>query len=627
MSLGPWKFKKISGLMSIEGRKFQRLMEWRSGTTDIQNMSNLFGEFQINSETFVYHPNFMILNMDFNYKPSTRRDRFLIQPNRSEIMTAESGRIQLNVLQNKPIRAQFFSHFSHNFLNRDFISSLETNSFGFGTSLSSTYFNLPTTISFRLNNSDQQETLTNRHFKNNHNKFQAKISKSFSQLDENHLSYTYDLYDRNYMNQWKINNKVNNLELRSNVFLTTKKLSTLHSLLRFYSQTGNNKFSRMLILSNFSAPLPHNFQNQTGLQSIIQKQEGIRFYQNSLYSRFNHQLYLSLNSGIFFDYSQVDHSQYNDRTSKGGVLFQYKKKIPYGLLSLNYQIRGRHHSRKSAPITLRIFNEEHKLSDDQQILLQYSQIDRNSIEIYDATRTFLYQENIDYILIERNSFIEIQRLPGGQIESGATVHVNYNISQPQSYSLNNYDQNFATSVMLFKRFIELYYRFNERDFNQLQIVSNQIFRTFSQYLYGGRLSLGPLTIGAENDRFDSNIIPYRMRRYYVNVTLNLKNRFLLALAGNRRNFWMIQENEKQIFSDISCRVYINLWRNARLDISGGYRYQKGRGLDLELYTGRGELHLKYRFVSLIFGGEIYRRSYHEEINDLDRIFVRLERKF
>ncbi|NOY61415.1 MAG: hypothetical protein GXO75_21080 [Calditrichaeota bacterium] len=590
-------------------------------------MKNYLGEFAVHTKSYIFHPNFMIMNMDVNYKPASRQDNFLVQPDRTEVMTAESGRINVILLQNKPVRGQFYSQYTHNFLNRDYISSLETISYNFGGSISSNLFNLPFSISYVDNKWDQRETLTDRLFKNHHRKFDFRLSRSFSELDQEQIHYSYDKYYRNYLNQWELNSNVNDFELRSNVNLTKKKESSVQSMFRYYTQSGTNSYGRLLVVSNLLVKLPKNFRFRFGIQSLNHKQNEIVSDQNSLTTRLNHRLYQSLRSSVFVEVFQNKHTNYDEHKNREGLYLNYKKRIPFGVLYLNYQLQRWYQDRKSDPFLLQVFREEAELKESQPVLLKYAYVNRNSIRVYDATGTIFYQENIDYILIERDSYIEIQRLPGGEIEEGATVYINYDVVQPQSYTINSYDQNFSAQINLFKGFLEMYYRLNDRSYDQTEAVNYLVFRSFNQKIYGGMITLGPISIGAERDLFDSNIIPYHLKRYYTNISWNLKNRFLVALNGNHREYLMIEENEKQTFSDISSRLYLYLWRNVKIDITAGYRLQKGRGLDLELLTSRGEIDIQYRFLELSFGAEVYRRLYHNDVNDLDRFFVRLERKF
>ncbi len=626
-AIGLWKFQTVSGLMSLEARQFHRVMEWQADKREIQDMKNYLGEFALHTKSYVFHPNFLVMNLDVNYKPASRQDNFLVQPDRTEVMNAESGRINMVLLQNKPVRGQLYAQYTHNFLNRDYISSLETVNYNYGGSISSSLFNLPFSASYVDNKWDQRETVTDRYFRNHHRKFDFRLSRSFSELDQQQIHYSYDKYYRNYLDQWELRSNVNDFELRSNVFLTKKKENSVLSMFRYYSQSGTNSFGRLLFVSNLLVNLPKNFRLRVGVQSLNHKQNKIVSNQNSLTSRLNHQLYKSLRSSVFIELLQNKHTNYNEHRNRAGLYFDYKKRIPFGFLFLTYHVQRWYQDRKSDPFLLEIFREEVVLKESQPVLLRYAYIDRNSIRVYDATGTILYQENIDYILIERDSYIEIQRLPGGQIEEGGTVYINYDVVQPQSYTINSYDQNFSAQVNLFKGFLEMYYRRNNRDYDQTEAVDFLVFRKFKQAIYGGVVKLGPISVGGERDLFDSNIIPYDLKRYYTNISWNMNNRFLIALNGNHREYLMIEENEKQTFSDVSGRLYLYLWNNVKIDITAGYRLQKGRGLDLELLTSRGEIDIQYRFLEIIFGAEVYRRLYHNDVNNLDRFFVRLERKF
>ena len=104
-------------------------------------------------------------------------------------------------------------------------------------------------------------------------------------------------------------------------------------------------------------------------------------------------------------------------------------------------------------------------------------------------------------------------------------------------------------------------------------------------------------------------------------------RFHLNLNGNWRDHKLIAENESQKFADISGRFGYNFTRTLKLDINGGYRFQDGRGIDLDLSNLRMELNTRVRKLYLSAGIDIYRRNFSGEIINYNGGYFRVERKF
>ena len=58
----------------------------------------------------------------------------------------------------------------------------------------------------------------------------------------------------------------------------------------------------------------------------------------------------------------------------------------------------------------------------------------------------------------------------------------------------------------------------------------------------------------KSDVYDSNIIPYRMRRYYMDLNWNFRSKLLLTLNGNIRDYRMIADEVDQLYANVSGKV-------------------------------------------------------------------------
>ena len=101
----------------------------------------------------------------------------------------------------------------------------------------------------------------------------------------------------------------------------------------------------------------------------------------------------------------------------------------------------------------------------------------------------------------------------------------------------------------------------------------------------------------------------------------------MRITGNWRDYRLALENEKQQFADISGQVGYVITRTVNLNLYGGYRFQEGRGIDLDLTNFRAEILTRIRKLYFSTGIEIYRRDFSGEIINYNGAFIRLERKF
>ncbi|NOY60271.1 MAG: hypothetical protein GXO75_15280 [Calditrichaeota bacterium] len=627
-AFGLWKQQSLSGALSLEGRHRQQVTVLRPGIAEWLRMSLLLGELKLSSQSYIWLPSLLNLNVDLDYKPSTRRSIYLVLPDRGEVRTTENGRVQAILLKSKPVSLRLFTNYSHSFTNRDYLTNVETFKNDYGGSVFVRYKFLPVSVTCQQNRWNQKELQTGRLFTNNSRKFQGKISKSFTPLDDLQLSYSFNDLERNYANIWQVKSKISSIDLRNKIHFKEKNPSNLYSLVQSYRQSGSINFNRFQIYESLFIKLPKNLQFNSSYQFSKNEQEKTISTQNNIASRLEHQLYSSLRTQLYHEYTYQKQFQYNELLNSGGINFYYRKKTPIGLLSLHYDFQRRHQNRSSTPILLRVFNEEHELTDGQPILLNRPYIVPNSLVVTDQTETIIYQENIDYLIIKRANYLELQRLPGGHIRNGMTVYTNYQTIQQNSYKFDIVNRSFSVSIKLFRRMLELYYRSLEQDYRNIHLSDTTILKYISQSVYGGRLSLGFLSGGIEKNNFDSNIIPYQLRRYYIQLYGNIiADKIMLSLTGNRREYWMTMDKEQQLFSDISGKIVWNISFQTKTSFEGGYRYQEGRGLDLKLLTGRFEFYTKYRQLILTFGVEVFRRLFYQEKNNYDGFYIRLERKF
>jgi len=302
-------------------------------------------------------------------------------------------------------------------------------------------------------------------------------------------------------------------------------------------------------------------------------------------------------------------------------------KIPTGYFSFSFDFKKRNFNRDNLSPSLTVINEEHTLNNDNIVLLENPYVQKKSIVIKDVTNTIIYQENFDYIIIDRNDFIEIQRIPGGLIPEGATVSIDYLADAQPTYEYGVDMKNFSTRLTMLDNLFEIYFRFAENSYNNVFGRDPAILKSFSQRLYGSRINFNMLSVGIEFDNYNSNIVPYKSLRYFLTLNARLSNNFSVSITGNQRFFELTDENEKQEFQDFAGKLLYNINDRTSFNLETNYRFQKGRGLDLNLSVIKGELKTRYRAIYLSFGIEGYSRKYISENLKYLGTFIRIERKF
>jgi len=199
--------------------------------------------------------------------------------------------------------------------------------------------------------------------------------------------------------------------------------------------------------------------------------------------------------------------------------------------------------------------------------------------------------------------------------------------QPGSYSYGANNNQFSASILLFQRLIELYYHFAVQDYPKVNQGDLLTLNYYTQHLYGARLDLGFARAGIEADLYDSNIIPYRMRRYYIDVNWNFKSKFLLTLNGNIRDYRMIADEVDQWYANLSGKAVYRISPRMRVSLESGYLNQRGANIDLDLLTSRAEFQSNFNKLQLRVGLELYRRLYLNSEFNFNGAYIQLTRRF
>ncbi len=297
---------------------------------------------------------------------------------------------------------------------------------------------------------------------------------------------------------------------------------------------------------------------------------------------------------------------------------------------MTYRINSNKQNRQGDSETLVIQNEAHRLIDGQIVLLKNQNIILPTVSVRDVTNTIIYQLNLDYILIERNEFIEIQRVPGGLIANNTTALIDYEADQPLSYKFNAINNFFGIRVRLFKNQLEFYVNRSKQDYIDVENQENLTLNYFNKNLYGTRFDYKFLSGGIEYDNYDSTIIPYRLMRYYLILQGNINQKFNYSLNSEFIDYLMIEfEGQRQVYYNISGNIAYNFTAKTRINLEGGYRKQDGdaKGIYLNLLTSRLEFTTIYRQIFITAAAEIYRRELVDEQLDFNKVSLKISRRF
>jgi hypothetical protein len=622
-----WQLTSVKGAAKVEGL----YRDQTSTTNDLYNYqksSLIYGGLLMNTSSYVWHPNFLTLDVGGEFNPEKRQEQFLVIPDQAEARTMKKLDFSAAFFKQKAINFSIFGNYNESYNNRENLSNIRSDGSVLGSNFS--FYNkiFPIALTYNVSKWKETELQTGRAFVNARKNLQGMFSKSFSAFDHTDITYNHDNFDRIDANLFHVNNISDFLTLNNNINFDLKRKYLLNTNLSHFSQKGNDTFKRTQANEMLSlALLPRlNFAGNYSFIDIGRESQSLK--QHTFSAGLKHQLYESLNSSIIYEFNNVNHTFYHEINNKEGVDIRYDKILPgSGRLSLSYNFSNLNQKRISESQMIQVINEEHTLRDGEMVLLGKPYIEGASVVVKDITGAIIFQQGFDYVLVDRNNFKEIQRMPGGQIADNSHVFIDYLSIQPGSYQYDATFNQFAVNLMFFNRLIEVYYRTSKQNYHNLETADYLTLNYFKQNLVGARFEYKFLNGGVEIDNYASSVVPYLLVRYFFQVQGNFRNKILYSLNSNLRDYKKIDTERNQQYADLSANVAYQLTQKSRVTLELGYRKQTGRQIDLNLLTARTEFTTSYRELLFKVGIELYRRTYLNEKVNFNGAYFRIIRNF
>ncbi|MCK9422381.1 MAG: hypothetical protein M0Q38_07270 [Bacteroidales bacterium] len=622
-----WALNSINGAVKL-GADYRYQAGYSNEIYNTQESSRFYGGILLNTDSYFIHPDFISLHLGGEFNPVIGKDLFLVIPDQAEVRTMEKLDATLTFFRQKTINFSGFFNYNNVYTSRENLSNIHSNTINFGGNFIWMNKILPIQASYQQGKWYETEILTGRSFITQQQTIQARIDKSFSAYDNSQLIYFHNDYSRNDVNIAESRNISDNLSLNNTISFDKKRNYSFISAISGIDQRGSDVFRRIQVDESINLNLPKRFSLSTSYNFYDYRRDSQEMNQNAIRAMLRHRLYESLNSGLSLEYNQIRHTFYKENNLIAGININYEKKIPLkGRLMLGYTYNWQRQKHTSEPVPQPILHEEHVLTDGQMTLLNQANIDLNSVVVKDVTGTIIYEPNFDYVLIQRNTFLEIQRMPGGQIPNKGSVYVDYVAMLPGSYQ---YDVNFQcinASVSFFNRLFEIYFKWADQGYSNLTTAEYLTLNYFTQTTYGCRLEYKFASGGVEFENYQSTIVPYRLIRYWAQLQGNLGYKVTISLSGNMRDYNLTAENTRQQFIDVTGNVGYQFAHQSTLSVEFGYRKQIGQQIDLNLLTGRVQFTTLFRQIFFKVGVEVFRRDYlHEQTNYVGG-FIQIVRNF
>lgn len=622
---GFWNLASVNGearLGSMYRQKYTTIKDF----SEFQESLYYSGGLKLNTRSYFWHPNFLRLELGGEYFPESATDDYVVTPDHSEVRTLKDLNVRATMFDTKPITLSSWADWNDSYQNRENLTNIRTKTRRLGASLGLRNRILPVNIVYRDLDWDQLETKTGRHYLTEQKNLEASTQKSFTERDRNELKYSHSNYFRSYDSIREYRTVNDMITMKNKISFDKEENYVFRSNIFNHRRAGDQDFNIISARESLSLELPAAFTFKGSYLYYNKKEEDIFSIQNRVNTALGHQLFRSLESTVYYEFSGLNHSYYTETRNTAGLNLNYTKKIPTGSLNLAYHYSILRHKMDGEEVSIPVYNEPYVLTDGEITTLLRPHVDENSVVVKDQSGTFIYQRNFDYILIDQGAYLEIQRVPGGQIPNGANVYIDYMALQAGSYSYDAYTNNISARINLFRRFLEVYYRGRYQDYRDVVKSDLLVLNYIRQNTVGGILRFWIAELGAEYEVHNSTITPYKQVRYFLNIQERF-GKVVLSVNGNYRNYYMLDDELTRIYTDVSGRATYEFTSSTRISLLSSYRKQIGAGIDLDLLTASLEFKTRFRKLYVSTGLDLYQRDYIGDITNYYGAFIKLERRF
>jgi hypothetical protein len=617
----------LSGELSLESKYISQKETRNQVLEEDRTVNEYLAKLDLNSSSYILHPNFLTIDLGGSYSPAQRQDDYLTTPERTEASTAESLNLRTTLFKERQVSLTSFANYAHSYINREFLTSIESDRTDFGGSVNYKNAVLPFNLSAAHADWTETELDLDRDFSSVRDNVALTANRSFMNYDQHNLTLAYDQYSRSYYSSERTESGIAALTLDDLFYFDAKRQDRYQSRIWYYDQSGDQGLERTQINQGVAYGIARGFRVNGDYQFSQIGREQLNSEKHDFRTRLEHQLYQSLRSFVSVEHSEDYQSAAQESIDRADIGFDYTKKIPTGNFNFGYTYGQLHDQKSSDSLVDSIVAEEKTIRDGEVSILNRAGVILSSVRVQDSTATLTYIETIDYILISRGDFVEIQRIPSGSIRNGATVLIDYLSDFGGNFDLNSTSSQIYTSLNLFDGFLRPNFRYAQMDDGNSEGTGLRTLQDYKQTVYGLDLNYSILTSGAKFDRFQSELVPYHSSQYYLALSDSFMEKLMLSISANYRDIDLIEDEEKQKYYDITGQASYLISNRLKFNLSASQRVQRGRSIDLDLYTAKAELVGLIRNLTLTVGVESFFRDLLHEETDYSNIYTKISRKF
>ncbi len=602
---------------------------YSSGTKTQEDIRPTFQqEFSVDTDSYVYHPNLLTMNLGAS---------FLLDQSRVETLSAENSNnekllgynARLDFLKNKPYPASVYYTRSNPSVSLGVGGRFLLENTRYGVDLALLESISPVQINFNAYrqsaNGEGFDQVTDDTVDHTNIRFYRAYGKG------NYAQLTYQTNVRNsrsgspnlpiqerstsnesaFLDAKNLFGSKNQGQLITNAVYTTQKEFPKREELRVYPVLNWQHSDK---LNSFYRFLYTNADEED--QKINQKlfTTGIGYNDNKkTYGNADIHIEDSKNTGV------------NYKSRGANYQINYSQPVGFGTITAGYSGALDYRDQTAEVGVFSIFGEEITLIGTTQVNLSRQFIVDSSIVVSNTGRTQIYVEGDDYRILRVGSTTQIQRVATGAILDGQVVLVDYDYQTGGTFAYDLVNNNALLQWNL-SRFYELYIRFRDSQQKLREGDPTIPLNSITSYTYGGTIDqplLSGISLGGQAYVTDHNedINPFLLRYMDAYIDLPLHRLTKLRLSGRRQ----LVDNENSV-EDVNLTGYIlrlhsRPWLRAQLNYE--YSQETDTGGTLKRLLKIQRLQFRWAFRQLSLDANAYYTQEKQGSNDRDRWSIRV----
>jgi hypothetical protein len=583
----------------------------------------------LRTKNYFWHPRFLCVDVEGQYSPIKASEKYLVVPDQSETRDMKKIDVRAHLLPQYKVSMSSYFNYTQLVSLRENLSNIRSEGTVWGNTVFLRSKLLPLNFNISGRNEDEKEVQSGRRFIGRQQNMELSTNSSSSKWYKHTISLAHNDYYRKDFTFYEVNNRINSMNYSNQLLFSQKKAISLNGFFSGVKQTGSDTFTRYQASEYFSLQLLKNLQLRSGYNYFSDRRPAHILQQQRIGGSLHHQLYESLQTELMYEFNESKNTAFSQNLRSTSLNMNYTKKfLRVNQVDLSYRKMISQQQWYGNDQVLMVLNEQVRLKDGEITLLIRQGADPSTVVVKNNAGNIIYRPNFDYLIIQQNNFLQIQRVRGGQIANDDIVFVDYQAVQPGNYSYTSNSYQLHGGISFFDRKFNMYFRRAVQGYDHLSKTEFLTLNYFDQWVYGLKVDFRFLSAGAEYDNNIKNtVLPYTLYRYFLHAQGTVLGRLSVFANGNYNHYPQLGREKNIHFMDLSGSVNYPFSRKASVSGAVSYMKQDGDKVNLDLLTCRARFDWLFHKIrgSLIYN--FYDRKVFKEQIRSHAMNIELVRRF